>query len=381
MSWLKKIHTFNQKHFKQTLNQTETTNPSTWNLENHFCPFFFASPKKSGDFFPKAPKIVDALQFGSSKYLWRRPIRDSPWEAFVSCSKNWKMHMTKNSVNWGRSLVCCFLLFLCSFFVVVFVAICDFVVVFFSSGKAFCWDPLFFFPWVWCFVYFRAESLGPFQLPSVAFVQKPLRSCAILDGPAANKRWQSIRLICLMTVWKRCRARIPYFFDLDFYWYATWSLIIMNHHPRPRRKAVKSKFTPLFLTECSFIFWVTHGRHWKKWMLLQPKVHLLAAIFRSPTRGNFPSEMVGEKVRFIQTRLCQWDFIEFPSCKLFLTGRSVLILLFVLCGFRFWVSKRRMYKKMMRLLKTARKSGNKKLSALDESTSWHVGRWCCARIW
>lgn len=146
MSWLKKIHTFNQKHFKQTLNQTETTNPSTWNLENHFCPFFFASPKKSGDFFPKAPKIVDALQFGSSKYLWRRPIRDSPWEAFVSCSKNWKMHMTKNSVNWGRSLVCCFLLFLCSFFVVVFVAICDFVVVFFLLVRLFVGTLCFFSP-------------------------------------------------------------------------------------------------------------------------------------------------------------------------------------------------------------------------------------------
>lgn len=178
---------------------------------------------------------------------------------------------------------------LCFFVVFVFVFCCClccylwFCCFFLFLGRLFVGTLVFFFPWVWCFVYFRAESLGPFQLPSVAFVQKPLRSCAILDGPAANKRWQSIRLICLMTVWKRCRARIPYFFDLDFYWYATWSLIIMNHHPRPRRKAVKSKFTPLFLTECSFSFWVlTHGRHWKKWMLLQPKVHLLAAIFRSP---------------------------------------------------------------------------------------------------
>ena len=228
-------------------------------------------------------------------------------------------------------------------------------------------------------MYFRAESLGPFQLPSVAFVQKPLRSCAILDGPAANKQWQSIRLICLMTVWKRCRARIPYFFDLDFYWYATWSLIIMNHHPRPRRKAVKSKFTPLFLTECSFIFWVTHGRHWKKWMLLQPKVHLLAAIFRSPP--FFSVRDGGGKGKIYTNTFVSVRFHWVSKLHVVTTGRSVLILLFVLCGFRFWVSKRRMYKKMMRLLKTARKGGNKKLSALDESTSWHVGRWCRARIW
>lgn len=66
-------------------------------------------------------------------------------------------------------------------------------------------------------------------------------------------------------------------------------------------------------------------------------------------------------------------FIEFPSCKLFLTGRSVLILLFVLVWLSIlsiWV--RRMYKKMMRLLKTARKGGNKK----TVSIGWKYFRTC-----
>ena len=59
MSWLKKIHTFNQKHFKQTLNQTETTNPFHLELGESFLSIsFFASPKKSGVFFPKLPKSL-----------------------------------------------------------------------------------------------------------------------------------------------------------------------------------------------------------------------------------------------------------------------------------------------------------------------------------
>ena len=88
MSWLQDSQISNKKTKNQRLQTEKKHTPShpTWrfiSVRIFFCP----------------RKIVDFRNGLALEKTAARTDSVTQWEAFVSCSKNWKMHMTKNSVN------------------------------------------------------------------------------------------------------------------------------------------------------------------------------------------------------------------------------------------------------------------------------------------